>query len=119
MNRHPPAGPPNAPPNGRSGNGGRLDVPRAGGGSGSVPSLRPEGSSTHGGSSTAPLTASDAAPRTLRVEHGDTLPAIARRVYGHASRWPLIFDANRDRLDDPDLIYPGQLLLLPDVPPDA
>lgn len=116
MNRNRPSGTSQSP---SSGGPGRTDPPPVAGGADTVPSLRPASSTTQGGSSNAPLTTSDSAPRTLRVEHGDTLPAIARRVYGHASRWPLIFDANRDRLDDPDLIYPGLVLLLPDPPPDA
>jgi nucleoid-associated protein YgaU len=49
------------------------------------------------------------------VRQGDTLSAIAQKHYGRASRWHAIFDANRDQLDDPDLIRPGQVLRLPDV----
>src|SRR5690606_37691488 len=48
------------------------------------------------------------------VQSGDTLSAIAQRHYGKASRWREIFEANRDQIDDPDLIRPGQVLLLPD-----
>ncbi len=48
------------------------------------------------------------------VQSGDTLSAIAQRHYGKASRWQEIFEANRDQIDDPDLIRPGQVLRLPD-----
>jgi nucleoid-associated protein YgaU len=51
--------------------------------------------------------------QTYTVQPGDTLSAIAHRTYGRASRWHAIFEANRDQLDDPDLIRPGQVLTLP------
>lgn len=51
--------------------------------------------------------------RTYTVAAGDTLSHIARHFYGKASRWPAIFDANRDQLDDPDRIRPGQVLKIP------
>jgi nucleoid-associated protein YgaU len=50
---------------------------------------------------------------TYTVQKGDTLSAIAQHHYGKASRWHAIFEANRDQLDDPDLIRPGQVLKLP------
>jgi nucleoid-associated protein YgaU len=55
------------------------------------------------------------APRTVTVEKGDTLSAIAKRELGKASQWPLIFEANRDQLDNPDRIKPGQILKIPDL----
>lgn len=58
--------------------------------------------------------ASASAPeQTYTVAEGDTLSAIAERHYGDANAWPRIFEANRDQLDNPDLIYPGQVLRLP------
>ena len=53
------------------------------------------------------------AGHTHTVVQGDTLSHIAQQVYGNAGRWRAIFDANRDQLDDPDRILPGQLLRLP------
>ena len=47
------------------------------------------------------------------VQPGDTLSHIAHAHYGKASRWHAIFEANRDRIDDRDRIYPGQVLVLP------
>jgi nucleoid-associated protein YgaU len=44
---------------------------------------------------------------------GDTLSAIAQQFYGDASQWPRIFEANRDQIFDPDLIFPGQVLRIP------
>lgn len=56
-------------------------------------------------------------PHSYTVVAGDTLSHIAQRVYGKASRWQAIFDANRDQLDDPDRIAPGQVLRLPALEP--
>ena len=52
--------------------------------------------------------------RLYTVVAGDTLSHIAQRHYGNANRWPAIFEANRDKLSDPDKIFPGQVLRLPD-----
>jgi nucleoid-associated protein YgaU len=51
--------------------------------------------------------------QTYTVASGDTLSHIAKHFYGKASRWQAIFDANRDQLDDPDRIRPGQVLKIP------
>jgi nucleoid-associated protein YgaU len=47
------------------------------------------------------------------VDSGNSLWRIARRAYGEGPRYTLIFEANRDRIQDPDLIYPGQVFNLP------
>jgi nucleoid-associated protein YgaU len=47
------------------------------------------------------------------VAAGDTLAAIAQQFYGDPSQWPRIFEANRDQIFDPDLIFPGQTLRIP------
>ena len=44
---------------------------------------------------------------------GDSLSKIAKKLYGNANRWHEIFNANRDQLDNPDLITPGQILKIP------
>lgn len=51
--------------------------------------------------------------QTYTVESGDSLSAISKKLYGNANRWQEIFEANRDQLDDPDLIHPGQTLKIP------
>ena len=51
--------------------------------------------------------------QTYTVQPGDTLSHIAQRHYGKASHWHAIFAANRDQIDNPDLIHPGQVLKLP------
>jgi nucleoid-associated protein YgaU len=47
------------------------------------------------------------------VVAGDTLRSIAQQFYGDESQWPRIFDENRDQIDDPDQIFPGQVLRIP------
>jgi nucleoid-associated protein YgaU len=50
---------------------------------------------------------------TYVVQSGDTLSAIAQRFYGDANAYMRIFESNRDKLDNPDLIQPGQELVIP------
>ena len=47
------------------------------------------------------------------VQPGNTLWAIARERYGKGIMYVLVFEANRDRIRNPDLIYPGQVFVLP------
>lgn len=47
------------------------------------------------------------------VKKGDTLGAIAKQHLGSAQRYPEIFEANKPMLKDPNLIYPGQVLRIP------
>ncbi|KAF1712356.1 peptidoglycan-binding protein LysM [Pseudoxanthomonas kalamensis DSM 18571] len=56
---------------------------------------------------------------TYTVERGDSLSKIAKEHYGRSSAWRDIFEANRDVLDDPDRIFPGQVLKLPTLPEEA
>lgn len=49
------------------------------------------------------------------VIKGDTLGKIAKDYYGNAMKYPLIFDANKPMLTDPDKIYPGQVLRIPNL----
>jgi nucleoid-associated protein YgaU len=49
------------------------------------------------------------------VQPGNSLWRIARRVYGEGPRYTVIYEANAAQIRDPDLIYPGQVLLAPDV----
>jgi nucleoid-associated protein YgaU len=57
----------------------------------------------------------EAAPEATfyEVKSGDTLSKIAKAHYGDAMKYPVIFDANRPLLSDPDKIYPGQTLRIP------
>lgn len=56
------------------------------------------------------VTAPEAAANTYTVQSGDNLSKIGKK-YGVS--WNAIFEANRDKLDDPDKIYPGQELTIP------
>jgi nucleoid-associated protein YgaU len=47
------------------------------------------------------------------VQSGDTLSKIAGQFYGDANRYSAIFEANKPMLKDPDEIYPGQVLRIP------
>jgi nucleoid-associated protein YgaU len=51
--------------------------------------------------------------QSYTVQKGDTLSHIAKQFYGSAGKWNAIFEANRDQLDDPDRIQPGQVLRIP------
>ena len=50
--------------------------------------------------------------QTYTVEKGDNLSTIAKHFYGRQD-WKRIYDANRDQLDNPDRIKPGQVLKIP------
>jgi nucleoid-associated protein YgaU len=47
------------------------------------------------------------------IQKGDTLSAIAKRYYGNPNDYPKIFEANREVIKDPNLIYPGQKIRIP------
>jgi len=47
------------------------------------------------------------------VQPGNSLWRLARRTYGEGLQYSVIYEANKDRVRDPDLIYPGQVLSLP------
>lgn len=51
-----------------------------------------------------------------QVKRNDTLSAIAQTFYGNAEKWPAIFAANLEKLEDPDRIYIGQSLRIPRSP---
>lgn len=62
---------------------------------------------------TKPQETEQPAAGTYTVKSGDTLSAIAKREYGDAGDWRRIYEANRDQIDNPDLIHPGQELKIP------
>lgn len=51
--------------------------------------------------------------RSIVVQPGNSLWRIARRSYGDGVMYTVIFEANKTRISDPDLIYPGQVFTLP------
>ncbi len=55
------------------------------------------------------------APVTVTVQPGFTLWGIAQGQWGDGVLYVQVFEANRDRIKDPDLIYPGQVFVMPEV----
>ena len=58
-------------------------------------------------------TRSRTAGQTYTVKSGDTLSKISQQFYGDAGQYQRIFEANRDKLNDPDKIQVGQVLTIP------
>jgi len=69
-----------------------------------APKTQTAGASASGGQST----------RTYTVQSRDTLSKISKQFYGNANQYMKIFEANRDRLSNPDRIQPGQELKIPE-----
>ncbi len=65
------------------------------------------------GAPAAPAPAAERESKMYTVQKGDTLSEIAQKFYGDPSEFPRIFEANRPMLKDPDEIYPGQVLRIP------
>ena len=88
-----------------------------------TPAAKPDFSNVRsGGSSTAPAapgapqptgTSGSSSSKTYVVVNGDSLSKIAKREYGDAQKWQVIYQANRDKISNPDLIHPGQVLTIP------
>lgn len=53
------------------------------------------------------------AARSYTVQSGDSLSKIAKQFYGDANQYMKIFEANKDKLSDPDKIKPGMDLVIP------
>lgn len=67
---------------------------------------------TSGESSSAPAASTG---QTYTVKSGDSLSKIAKAHYGDASKWKRIYEANKEKIKNPDLIYPGQEFTIPDA----
>lgn len=52
-------------------------------------------------------------PKTYTVVKGDTLWNIAKKNLGNGARYTEIYNLNKDKIKNPNLIYPGQVLTLP------
>lgn len=53
--------------------------------------------------------------KTYTVVKGDSLWKIAKQFYGNGSKYTVIYDANKDKIMNPNLIYPGQVLTIPAI----
>ena len=108
--------------------GGKPDFSNVRGGSDTVPDTRgggggagrPDFSNVQGGSDTVPDTGGGGGgQQSYVVEKGDNLSVISKRFYGKSKFWKQIFEANRDTIENPDLIYPGQTIVLPAIDTDG
>ncbi|MFH0732017.1 MAG: LysM peptidoglycan-binding domain-containing protein [Candidatus Omnitrophota bacterium] len=52
-------------------------------------------------------------PTTYTVKEGDTLGHISQKVYGKALKWTMIYEANMDKIKDPEKLKPGMVLVIP------
>ena len=77
--------------------------------------LQPAQAIAAGSTSDEGLSSPVAAPKILTkvVSRGDSLWRISRITYGDGTRYAIVYRANRDRIRDPNLIRPGQILFLP------
>ena len=81
-----------------------------------APAAAPEAAAQEGGSGGGGGAAGGTAPEETRfytIQRGDTLWKIASEAYGSGARYPEIFEANREVIEDPDKIYPGQKIRIP------
>ena len=53
------------------------------------------------------------AARSYTVQPGDTLYGISQRYWGNGKYWPALYQANRSKISDPNLIYAGQVVTIP------
>ena len=78
--------------------------------------LEKQGSSSGSGAvSVSTERSSDTAPKTTSytVQDGDSLWGIAKKYYGDGAQYDRIYEANKDKIDNPNLIYTGQVLTIP------
>lgn len=53
--------------------------------------------------------------KTYTVKSGDCLWNIAKQFYGNGSKYTVIYNANKGKINNPNLIYPGQVLTIPAI----
>ena len=82
----------------------------------SIPGVKIANHLTVSGSGSGGLLGGDGAAvagGTYTVKSGDSLSKIAKQVYGDASKWKVIHEANKAKVPNPDLIHPGDQLTIP------
>lgn len=55
--------------------------------------------------------------QTAQVVHGHTLWALSQNYYGDPTRYPVIYEANKSQIHNPNLIFPGQVFVVPKFKP--
>ena len=90
----------------------KPDFSNVQGGVQSTEQLKPDFSNVESKVTSTEALAGSGGEQTYTVAKGDNLSKIAKQFYGRQD-WKRIFDANRDQLDDPDRIKPGQVLKIP------
>jgi nucleoid-associated protein YgaU len=66
-----------------------------------------------GGAAAAAVATGSTAARTYQVQPGDSLSKISKQFYGDANKYMKIFEANKDKMTDPDHVKAGVELIIP------
>lgn len=83
-----------------------------------IPSVTPEQLAKAGleqKASATPPAEPEENTRFYVIQKGDTLYGIAQEMYGNGMKYPELFEANREVIEDPDRIFPGQKIRVPDL----
>jgi nucleoid-associated protein YgaU len=75
--------------------------------------VEPSSLSTKSVQSPAPISPKAVAGEAYTIKAGDTLSKLAERYYGAHWKWGQIYEANRERIKNPDYIYIGQKITIP------
>ena len=62
-----------------------------------------------------PAVEAAAAPTQVIIQPGNNLWKLSRQIYGKGMMYTVIYEANKDQIRKPDLIYPGQIFLTPEA----
>ena len=62
-----------------------------------------------------PTAEAAAAPTQVIIQPGNNLWKLSRQIYGKGMMYTVIYEANKDQIRKPDLIYPGQIFLTPEA----
>lgn len=69
--------------------------------------------STPGATAPSSSSPSGTSVREYTIQPGDSLSKIAKKHYGNAADWQKIHLANKDKIKDPNMIFPGQKIIIP------
>ncbi len=82
-------------------------------------STQPDANAPAAASADASAPSEPAKPKAVIIRRGDTLWQISRRVYGRGVRYSTIYLANRDSINNPNRIFPGQVFKVPEKTPEG